>query len=162
MVEEKKKDEKKFEDVYKTLQEKHKLPSFTELDKVVEISDVSDVKNPLRAIRKKIEEKLEGALTQLHAILQPETKLTDLQECKVFNEKEKDELIELFKSMMITLRTSHLLTLQPDEKKSADFIRDYYQNWTKTTQKQLVDVCKKLIVAWQEETKEIETRSYLG
>lgn len=158
------KEDHDFKKEYEKIQKKYSLPSFEELDKYFEIEDANDGKHPLRTVRKKIEEKLEHLAMQLNAILQPETKVIELEECKMFSEEEKDRMLELFKKLMIFARQANLISLDPSEKKEAEFIQTVYESWTKKggIQEQMITITQKLVESWKAETKGYEPMGYLG
>ncbi len=160
----KEKEDHDFKKEYEKVQKKYSLPSFEELDTYFEIEDASDGKHPLRTVRKKIEEKLEHLAMQLNAILQPETKVIDLEECKMFTDEEKDRMLDLFKKLMIFARQANLISLDPSEKKETEFIQTVYEAWIKKggVQEQMISITKKLVESWKAETKGYEPMGYLG
>lgn len=161
---EKKQEDKDFEKEFTKLQKKHGLPNFEDLNKHFDIGELTDVKTPLRAVRKKIEERLEALAMLFNSILQPETKFSELQECRAFSDQEKDQVLELFKTIMINIRTANLISLDSSEEKEAEFLKTVYQEWTKKEgiQEKTMTIIAKLRDVWKEEIKPLEPMGYLG
>jgi hypothetical protein len=140
---------------------KQKLPSFDELNNDFEIAAITDKAFPLRAIRRKIMEKVLKYMTILESVIQPETHFTDLYESKFFSENERHEILILYKKLKQFERETYEIALNEDDKDNSDFINSFFSEW-KAMKKQLVPLIKKLKNSWKEESKDREVIGYFG
>ncbi|MCX8146902.1 MAG: hypothetical protein N3D84_00335 [Candidatus Woesearchaeota archaeon] len=146
---------------YTQLCKKYSLPSFDELDREFEISSIDEKENILSAIRRKIENKIENFLKILHIVIEPDTTISDLHECRDFNEDEKAEAFELFKQLMIIKRESELIEIDPNEKMNADFIINVYKEW-KPIKTKMTAIVSKMKNSWKKEFDFSGELGYLG
>ena len=140
---------------------KQKLPSFDELNNDFEISSITEKNFPLRAIRRKIMEKVLKYMTILESLIQPETHFTDLYESKFFNDSERHEILILYKKLKQFERETYEIALNEDDKDNADFINVFFIEW-KAMKKQLIIIIKKIKGSWKEESKDKEVIGYFG
>lgn len=147
---------------YEELQKKYKLPSYNEIDSGFEISCIEDSeKFLLRIIRRKIAEKLEIYDKIIDAILIPESNLTSLYECQILTDEEKRKLYLLSKKLMYFDRFSIETSVDETDKKTADFINEFWKEWP-SIKKKISEIIKKLKQGWTKEIKLKEEKSYLG
>ena len=147
---------------YEDLEKKYKLPSFNNLNNEFEITTIEHEEFLLREIRRKIIEKMELYTKVLESLLQPNTdSLSDMYECRIFGDEEKDKLFKLFKRLMYFDRLSIETSIDENDKKSAEFINDIWKEWDKI-KKELSIFIKKLKEEWLKETKIKEELGYLG
>ncbi len=151
----------KIKEEYEKLRKKYKLPEFKEIDNEFEITIIEHEEFLLREIRRKITEKIELYTKVLDRLLQPETVLSDMYECKIFSDEEKDALFKLFKRLMFFDRFSIETSIDENDKKSAEFINNIWKEWDKI-KKELSSFIKKLKEGWLKETKIKEELRYLG
>lgn len=149
------------EKAYAALQRKYPLPAFAELDSSFEIASIDASAIILREIRKKIEARLEDAISLLHGILQPEANMRDFHECRVFSEREKPTLFLLYRKLMIQRREASLLSLESEERKEAAFVSATFAEWQAVKQ-QLQDIVARMRDSWRKETSVKEELGYLG
>ena len=151
---------KETEKQYNELGKKFKLPQFREIDFELEISDFEETNFLLRAIMRRICEKLDFYCAMLEEILQPDTsKLYAMHETRVFDEDEKRQMYELYSKLMILNRRSIELSLEHNEKDDADFINNFFDEW-KSLKSELLNIVKKIKVSWK--TEEAGTKDDLG
>ena len=87
---------KETEKQYNELKKKYKLPDFKEIDFEFEVSDLEETNFLLRAIIRRIAEKLDFYSTMLEEILQPDTSnLYAMHEIRHFDDDEKKQMYEL-------------------------------------------------------------------
>ncbi|MFC1754316.1 hypothetical protein ACFL96_13150, partial [Thermoproteota archaeon] len=92
------------ESSYESLKKKYHLPSYEELNWEYEIGNIEEDDLVIRNIRKKITEKFEYIANVLSSIIQPETDLSNLHEASFFDEKEKEDIIKVYKRVMYYYR----------------------------------------------------------
>ena len=153
----------KIETKYNELRKKLKLPEFKSLDSEFEISDLEETNFLLRAIIRRIAEKLDFYTTMLEEILQPDTSnLYAMHETKFFDEDEKKQMYELYTKLMNFNRQSIEVSLEHNENKEADFINSLFDEW-KSLKQELLRFVKKMRASWKTEEADIkEDLGYLG
>jgi hypothetical protein len=155
--------EKEIKKKYEELAKKYSLPSFNNLNNEFEISTIEHEEFLLREIRRKIYEKIEVYVKILESILQPDTSsLSDMYECRVFNEKEKEDIFKLFRRLLFFDRFSIETSVNEDDKKSAEFINGFWKEWDEI-KKEFSSFIKKMKEECLKENKIMEEeRGYLG
>ncbi len=148
------------DELYIELLKNHKLPSFEDLDNEFDIVSIED-KKVLRAIRRKMSEKLEQYAKLVEDLIQPDGTFSSLYEIKDFTEKDKNEMLSLFKKMMVVYKESIKLNLNYSEKEDADFILKLFDFW-KEIKPQLATILDKLTEGWKNDTDHKEIQDYLG
>lgn len=146
---------------YQELAKKHGLPSYEEMNSEFEIFDIDEESFILREVRRKITQKLETYNKILEGILKPEVALCDLHECKVFTDKEKGDLFELYKKLMHIDRHATEVSINEEEKTTSQFIKETWKEWP-GIKKQLKEAIKKLKQSWLEESDVKDELGYLG
>ena len=146
---------------YEILRKKYALPMFEELDIEFEIHCIEDGKFLIKDIRQKIIEKIDEFCIMVEDILQPDTKVSNLYESRVFTEADKEKIFKIFRKLMRIKRRAMQLMILNNEKEDAEFIKKTFSEWQELKE-QLNPVVKKLIEAWETETDIKEQLSYLG
>jgi hypothetical protein len=154
-------EEKSIKEVYPGLATQHGLPEYDSMNRDFDIGKLEVDGRPLAEVRKKIKDRLEETLDFYRKILQPETEIIDLHECKEFSEKEKEEMYSLFKKVMVLMRHADLLMYDSTEEKEAEFIKQAFQQWQDVKQKN-VEILTKMKESWEKEQKIQEELGYLG
>ena len=108
---------------------KYKLPSFKELDDEFEISGIEKKEFLLREIRRKITEKIELYAKLFESVLQIEPSLTTLNELNALSDKEKEDLYKIFRKLMIIDRSSIEISIDENDRKTAEFIKNTWNEW---------------------------------
>jgi hypothetical protein len=147
---------KKFDE----LQKRYRLPSFNELNKQFDI-DTIETDFPLRYVRKRISEFLEGYAGTIEDILYPDSALYVLYEYKTFNDAKKEALFEVYKRLMKLLRQSLAVSLVNSDQEDAKFIKAAYVQWS-DIRKLLLPLAKDLVDCWEKEVNVKEELGYLG
>lgn len=148
---------------YEELRKKHGLPPFEDINRELEITNI-DEKNMflLREIRRNLVDRIEHFEKMLQEILQPDTNsFRSMSECREFKESEKHELFNIYKNLMIMLRSSQIIELECDDKKEAAFIKSAFENWMRI-KKEISPYISKLEKSWEKETEPNEDIGYLG
>ncbi len=147
---------------YTKLQKRYNLPDFSVLDKEFDISSIEKDNFLLRNIIDKIIDKLTDFSCVLESLLQPDSSsLRSLIETAFFDENEKKEQYALYKKIMMISRKRLELSLEPDEKKEAEFIIRTIEEW-KNIKKIIQPHIKKLSDSWNKEVQNKEVLGYLG
>ena len=153
---------KETEKQYSELRKRHKLPEFREIDNEFEISDLEETNFLLRAIVRRIAEKLDFYSTMLEEILQPDTSnLYAMHEIRYFNENEKKQMYELYTKLMNFNRQSIEVSLSRNEREEADFVGSMFNEW-KNLRQDLLKYAKKMRASWKTEADIKEDLGYLG
>lgn len=140
---------------------KHKLPA-DDLDEAFEIASI-ELDSPwfLREIRRKIVEKLDTFCDIIRVIIEPETSLADMHESKSFTSEEKNDLIILYKMIMIMKKDAQLLDIDSKDKKEAAFIKEVMVAYPEI-KKRMTHLVERTREAWTKETDEKKDLGYLG
>lgn len=150
---------------YEALAKKYKLPSYEDLDENFEIlyvGTITEIKYPLRFIRRRINDKLAFFCSLLQGLLQPNPgSLVNLQESKFLDEAEHKKIMKLLKELMFIERQSLLLDINPSEKEEADFIKETFKEWN-TIKKEVETIFTKVKDAWKKEIEKKKGESYFG
>ena len=147
---------------YNELKKKFKLPEFKELDFDFEISDLEETKFLIRAIIRRIAEKLDFYTTIIEDIIQPDaSNLYAMHEGRFFDDDEKKQMYDFYKMLMQINRHSVVLSLEHNEKEEAEFISGTFLQW-KEIKKELVRYINRMKDSWKEETYSKEDVGYLG
>lgn len=140
---------------------KYKLPA-DDLDNAFEIATI-ELDSPwfLREIRRKIIEKLDSFCDILMVVIEPETSLVDMHESKSFTLEEKNDLIMIYKTIMIMKKDAQLLDIDSMEKKEAAFIKEVMVAYPEI-KKRMTNLVQRTREAWTKETDEKKDLGYLG
>ena len=153
---------KEIEKQYSELKKKFKLPDFKEIDFEFEISDLEETNFLIRAIMRRIAERLDFYTTIIEEIIQPDaSNLYAMHESRFFEEDEKKIMYDFYKKLMNLSRCSVELSLEHNEKEESEFINNFIQEW-KEIKKELVRYIKRLKDSWKTETDTKEDIGYLG
>ena len=129
---------KKFKEKYDLLRRKYTLPSFQYLNENFEIENLAayDTELVLKKIRKQILEKIYYTLRVLETFLNPSNApLFVFNLIKSFDQYEKDLINELYKKLSEYEIILFGLEATYDEKKEADFIKDFCNFWKENSGK---------------------------
>ena len=145
---------------YQELEKKYNLPSYDELNNEFEISSIDCEDFLLREIRRKIAEKVELYVKLLDEWLNPEASISNMHESKLFNDKDRNDIFQVYKRLMFFDRYSIESALSEDEK-SAEFIKDVFKEWDEVKQK-IAGFVKKAKESWLEEVDVKQELGYMG
>ena len=140
---------------------KYKFPSFKDLDSEFDISSIEHDGFILRAMRRKMVEKLELFCKIIESLMLPDaSSLASIQESKAIDEDQRISLHNLYKRLMIFDRISLSLEIENDDKKNVEFIQDLLSEW-KNIKPQLMNLVKTMTDSWTKDDESIEER-YFG
>ena len=147
---------------YIELSKKYKLPKFDEIDAEFELSDFDNPNFILKNTLRSIVDKLDFYTNLITNLLQPDAaSLSSMHETRFFAQNERNEVYSLFKIIMKHYRNAILLILENDEKKQADFLNRFFNEWLEI-KKQLLICIEKMKESWDKETSIDEDLGYLG
>ena len=154
---------KEIEKQYIELKKKHRLPKFEDIEFEFELSDLEETNFLMRAIIRRMEEKLDFYSTMLEEVLQPETSnLYAMHETKFFDDDEKKRMYELYTRLMNFNRQSIEVSLEHNESSEADFINSLFEEW-KSLKQELLRFVRNMMASWKaEEADTKEDLGYLG
>jgi len=150
-----------FKNKYNELEKKFSLPSYEELNNDFEISSIEEEAFLLRAVRRKIAEKLDIYSKIIEQILMPESNQASILECQLFSQEEKNKIYSLFKRIMYFDRMSIETSINETEEKTAEFINKFYKEWN-SIKEQLKIIFSELKQGWTKEFNFKEDNNYLG
>lgn len=146
---------------YEALKEKYHLPSYDELNWEYEIGNIEEDDLVIRNVRKKVAEKFEYIANVLSSIIQPETDMTTLHEVSFFEDKEKEEIVKIYKRIMYYYRYASRLTVDDSEEANAAYINEAHAE-LKKLKPQLVKIFDKIKDAWTKEMNQKVEAGYFG
>jgi len=153
--------EQKIKKKYNELKEKYSLPDFDEINPIFSIYKIENEDFLLKQIRKKIIGKTISMSEILENFLHPDTILSDIYECKVFSDSERDRIFKLYKKLKILEKESIELSLEPDEKMEAEFIKNVFNSWSNIKQEMLFFI-RKVKEFWKNELPKSKIEGYFG
>lgn len=148
-------------DEFKNLQKKHGLPTYADLDHEFEIASIESKDHLLRAIRRKIEERLEYYAKLLEELLQGEPTFTNLHELRDLTDDRKEKIYVLYKSIMGKVRESMEIAIENDEVRTADYIKSSHAFWQER-KGELGTIIAQMKESWEKEGSLTERQEYLG
>ncbi len=153
------------QDKYEPLMKKYHLPSYHELDDEYELlyfQSILEISHPLRFIRRRIIDKINGFIHLFQNLLQPMNgNLIALEESSFLTEEEKQSIVYFVKNMLILERESLLLDIHHHEKKDAEFIQRAHKYWLEH-KNNVSDYVTKLKEGWAKEAKPPSNAHYFG
>lgn len=149
------------EAAYAKLTKTYALPSYKDLNHEFEISSIESELFLIRSIRSKMVERIESFLDLLSAILQPDTTISDLHECKSITDGNKETIFAHYIALMRFYRTNTELSLRLDDKLDAQFIITFYNDWVKR-KGELIPVVVTLKDSWKQSEFLKDDLGYLG
>lgn len=154
--------ENKIEAEYNKLCKKFKLPKFEEIDREFEISTLENERFLINNILRKIVEKLEVYTEAIGNLVHPDaSSLTSMYEIRYFSDDEKNDMYKLFKKLMKINREIVELLLDADEKKEADFLNGFFNEWL-NMKNDLKAYISKMKESWEKESTIEEDLGYFG
>ncbi len=147
---------------YSRIRKKHSLPELEELQRTFSFGKLDSDEPVLAGIRKRIDEKTDLMLKILNRILQPETTIAEMNECREFSEADKKRIFELYKRIMIIHNYLLMLEVDRDEKAEAEFISSAFKKWPSIKQ-EIKSIISKMRDSWQKEVEDLkEDVGYVG
>lgn len=150
-------------DVYENLRKRLKdLPQYDDLNEEFEISSLEDEQFLLRAIKKRMQERLDEAAGMLGDIVHPVSETVALMhEWRFFNGREKKVMYQLYRKLKFFIRAFDEASLIQQEENDAKLIAEVAGAW-KDLREQCIPYAKRLKEAWTKDEGIKEELGYLG
>jgi hypothetical protein len=149
------------EELYSGLKEKHSLPAFEALDREFEISTIEEEAFLLRNIRKKVVEKADSAIKLFDGLLHPDSGFSGYKEANVFDDADRERMIELYKRLMFFSRLSTELSFDDSDELNARFINDFLKEWP-DLKAEVISFVRRMKDSWHKDITKKEVVRYLG
>lgn len=147
---------------YKKLQKKYKLPTYNKLNIEFEIDYIEDPYFLLRTIRRRMHEKVVFFAKVFEKILFPnQTLIIEMYESKFFSDKEKEDLLKTYETLLELDRKSLSLNIHSTEVNEADYIKSAFKKWPELIKK-ADSIIKKLDKSWQQRKSDLTKNHYFG
>ncbi len=150
-------------DAYDKLKKEHPiLPDFDKINKEFQLSTMESEDFLLSGIKERIADTIEPVIQVIERIIQPDPNmLTDMYESTCFTKGEKNQLFDIYRTLMQTFRLLLETDLQKEDKTDAEVIKKTYEEW-QTVRKQIAPYVKKMREHWQKHFEPKEILEYLG
>ena len=147
---------------YNKLSKKFKLPKFKDIDSEFEISNLENTRFLIRNVLRKIEERLEFYIEVIGNLVHPDaSNISSMYEIRFLSDDEKNNMYMLFKKLMKANRSIIELILINDEKKQAEFMNIFFNEWL-DMKKELIVHLNKMRESWEKESTIEEDLGYFG
>ncbi|MBI4146384.1 hypothetical protein HY489_03540 [Candidatus Woesearchaeota archaeon] len=138
------------------------LPDYAHINHEFELSLIDQEEFLLRAIKRKIGEKMEPILDILERAITPDpNSFTDMYECRCFTNGDKKQLLDVFRHLMEHYRLLIETDLITEDQTDADTIRKIHDLWA-SEKKQAIPFIRKIRQCWQKHVEPKEILEYLG
>ena len=146
---------------YDEMKKKLGLPDFDALKREFSIGKIEEESNMLSEIIKRIDDRIELFEKIINRMLQPDTTISDLYECKIFTDNDKKGMFETYKKLMIMHDSALIAEIESDDRKTAAFISDSFRKWP-SLKKDVLAVVGKMKDSWIKDIDISEDIGYLG
>ncbi len=148
-------------DSYAKLQKKHNLPDFDRINNEFEISLIEKEDFLIRAVRRKMADKIGNYAKFLEDLLQPDTSFASMNEARDLGDEDKQHIFELFQKLMYFGTLSAQADLICDDAKDAEFITTFLGEWPALKQ-ELVKLTERIKAGWTEKQGSGDRQQYMG
>jgi len=148
---------------YGKLTEKHKLPSFNEMNEDFHIEKIAENETEIliREIRRYIGEKMSNYLRVVEAFLNPSNvPMFVFSTVKTINSEDKQKLSEIYKKLSKSEINLIELDLKFSEEKEADFIKESFKTWQEIKE-ELLGIIEGIKKNWDSKS-ESAIKGYFG
>jgi hypothetical protein len=151
------------QNAYKEFEKKYSLPSFTSLNEIFDIEEITlETEFLLRKIRRVIIEKISGYLRFVELMLNPTATPTFFyKKIKKLENTDREILTEMYETCGDIETENLLLDLEYSEEKEAEFIKKIHSVFHKKIKKELITIIQKLMINSNNEIKYNKV-SYFG
>jgi len=146
---------------YLLLKLRYDLPDYDVINKELEITTLDSTKFMLRQIRKKIHRRIDDFCDTIEELLQPDTSITQMHECRFFSDTSKNRIFELYKKLMFMSRNASELDILNDKKKDTEFITDFF-NEIEEIKTELLKIVRTMKKSWKKEIDKDIKLEYFG
>jgi hypothetical protein len=133
---------------YRKFQEKFDLPNFYELEKAFKI-DVHDNEKLIDEIRNEISDRIFNFSERiLEPLFNDPEAMCCIFEQDMITSSERKTLFEMYRKIQALKWENNYLTIYPNDKKTAEWIKKAWDLWNNQLQAELAGLCKKLSLSW--------------
>jgi hypothetical protein len=147
---------------YRKMQDKFDLPQLSELKARFKF-DIVENEKIFDQIRNEISERL-FAFTE--KIIEPVIAGADSYSClfeqEMLTEEDRQKLFEIYKKIQVLKWENNLLMVQPDEQKTAEWVKKTWELWNNELEGELSKTCRKLSNSWRTLRFESDKQLYHG
>ncbi|HLC67927.1 MAG TPA: hypothetical protein VJI12_03535 [archaeon] len=147
---------------YRRMQDKFDLPQLKELKARFKF-EVEENEKIFDQIRTEISERL---FTFTDKIIEPIIAGADSYAClfeqEMLTDGERQKLFDIYKKIQVLKWENNLLMVQPDENKTAEWVKKTWELWNNELEGELSKTCKKLSNSWSTIRFETEKQNYHG
>jgi hypothetical protein len=148
-------------ELYNKLKIKYKLPEYDELNNEFELSAIEKDDFLLREIGRKIIDKLGNICGTLEGAVSGEAHPIAVIEFGNINESDMKKTMEIYKKLMYHIRHGQEVGVLCDDKKEAEFIKDFFKGWP-SLKADIVKIFSKLKDSWKKEADEKDDSNIFG
>jgi len=148
-------------DTYSKLKTKYSLPAFDDLNNEFELSLIEKDDFLLREIKRKIVDKLSNICGPLEGAVSGDAHPISVLEFGNISDSDEKKSIEIYKKLMYFIRYAQEVGILADEKKDAEFIKSFFEQW-KTIKADVIRIFSKLKESWKKEVDEKDDSNIFG
>lgn len=147
---------------YKNIQERFGLPQLTDLKAAFKL-ELEDEDVTFDEIRTEMSDKLFMFTEKIiEPIISGYDSFPGLYEQNMLTEREVTQLFRLYKKIQVLKWENTILTLKPDEKSTAEWIKKVWSFWNEEFEPELSKVSRKLSTSWQKLEFRERRQTYQG
>lgn len=135
------------------------LPSYEDVNFHFEIDQVDESSFPLRAIRRRVMERVEACMKSLEEAIHPDGGVTSMIES--LTDKQRERAIKLYKELGHLCREGQEIGMRADLAAEAQFVAKATQRWP-SVRERMAAFFGVLKGYWEEDHKDEADRGYFG
>ena len=149
-------------DAFEVLRKKYNLPSFDEVDAVLDVRDFEHEHSILRDLRHRVHDRLEFAVGIVDIVIQPDmNNVRTMMESGFFNNEDKSTAMRLSKHVMGLWRVLTEAELLNEDKSDAELVKLLLAEWPEL-KKALLPFVQKMRTSWKSVDTDRDDLGYLG
>lgn len=122
-------DTKEMKEIYEKFRQKHTLPEFEKLHRVLEITCIDDNDLVLVSIKNKIKDKISRFLDILESIVQPDTSTASMYESRYLSDEDRVKAFDIYKKLMIISKQSDISSIEDNDNDNAHLINSFFASF---------------------------------
>ncbi len=147
---------------YRKMQDKFKLPQLQELKDTFKF-EVDNSGKVIDQVRAEMSERLFSFTEKIiEPIIGGAETFSCLFEQDMVTERERESLFELYKRVQVLKWENNMLSVRPDEKRAAEWIKKTWDLWNNDLGEKLAVLCKKMSDNWSGMKFKNEKTTYHG
>jgi hypothetical protein len=146
---------------YQKMQGKFNLPHINDLKETFKFN-IEDLEN-IDQMRVEISDQLFSMTEKvIEHVIAGNDSFCCLFEQDMVNSGEKKKMFDLYKKIQVLKWENNLLMIKPDEKRTAEWIRNTWNLWNNELEEEVTKICKKLSDSWSDLRFKDEKTNYMG